>query len=405
LETCSAAIVAANARGVKTCVPGPHLVCSDDVPEPENLADYAPSEKPWDIHRAQADVVEEHYSNVSSADAEIFQRLAERMSLCALVVEFRWTEDAVTRDTGELHFRLRSAWFCRVRTCPTCQWRRSLRHKARFYKALEKLWEKEDPASVTFIFLTITVKNPEITDLRSQLMSMGTAWSRFIRLKEFANIQGWIRTTEVTYGEDSTPDRETAHPHFHVLMMVRNSWFKKSYVSHESWRNAWKKAARLDYDPQVFVEKVYKKDEHGNKIKIKGVPTKEQVGQAAVEALKYVVKPQDAQAHRGWFLEFTRQIKKLHFIASGGVFAGIFREKEEETQMDLFNPDEEDNTEQIQHGPNVAFGWNKPVQHYRRIERITRQENASQTLQTVRREGKERRDKAHAERDVLFQSD
>ena len=215
---------------------------------------------------------------------------------------------------------------------------------ARFTKALDKVLN-ENPSSVSFIFLTITVRNCEVIDLRSTLKTMGESWRRFIVRKEFANIQGWIRTTEVTYGQGGT-----AHPHYHVLLMVRNSWFKKSYVSQASWLQAWKESARLDYEPIVDVRKV-----------------KGDVRAAAAETLKYAVKPQDAITNPGWFLELTRQIKKLRFIGAGGVFKDAFRE-EDESQQELLLMDEKDPDEQVEHGPRVPFGWEKRVQHYKRLK-------------------------------------
>ena len=49
-----------------------------------------------------------------------------------------------------------------------------------------------------FIFLTLTIKNPHITELRSTLKHMNESWKRLINRKEFMAVcDGWIRTTEV----------------------------------------------------------------------------------------------------------------------------------------------------------------------------------------------------------------
>lgn len=367
MENSSAAIVAVSALGVK--FPAKYYIGDDKqicrqpvaspahqfAPEPERLDQYAPSEKPWDVHRAQADAVTE----IFRCGGEEFKRLAQRVSQCSQILDYAWVGDGSTGDTGELRFKLRNAQFCRVRTCPICQWRRSLMWFGRFTKALDRVMKEAEPNpdpsgphpytpdSVSFLFLTLTVENCEVTDLRKTLNSMQEGWRRFMMRKEFAGIKGWVRTTEVTHGTGGT-----AHPHFHVLLMVRNSWFKKSYVSQASWCNAWKAAAALDYVPIVHVEKV--------KGEIDG-----EILRAAAETLKYAVKPSDAISHPQWFLELNRQLRKLRFIAAGGVFKKAFR-PDETAQGLLLMEDSGERSIQVEHG-RVAFNWEKPVQHYRRM--------------------------------------
>ena len=41
---------------------------------------------------------------------------------------------------------------------------------------------------------------------------------KLTKRKEFALVDGWIRTTEVT--RDKERPNEYAHPHFHVILMV-----------------------------------------------------------------------------------------------------------------------------------------------------------------------------------------
>jgi plasmid rolling circle replication initiator protein Rep len=332
-----AAIVAVPGLGVKS-VFSEFLAQEPKPREPEYLAEYSANEKPWDVHRAQADSVTEIYR----VGGDEFERLAARINDCSQILEYAWVANEETLQTGALKFRLKNARFCRVRTCPVCQWRRALMWFGRFLKALDKVLAV-NPA-MSLIFMSITVRNCQIDDLRSTLRTMGTGWGRFVKKKEFANIQGWVRTTEITYGAQGT-----AHPHFHILLLVRNSWFKKAYVTHEKWQQSWRDSARLDYNPQVNVKKVRGRDFRS----------------AAAETLKYSVKPGDAIDNPDWFRELTRQIRQLRFIAAGGVFKDAFRE-EDETQQDLLLVDEE-KPEDKEHG-RVAFNWEKPVQHYRRMK-------------------------------------
>ncbi|MFY0080253.1 protein rep, partial [Acinetobacter baumannii] len=76
---------------------------------------------------------------------------------------------------------LKEVWFCRVRHCPVCQWRRSLRMRALMYKNIESVMNSYP--SHRWIFLTLTVKNPHVTDLRSTLKEMNAGWQRLRQTK------------------------------------------------------------------------------------------------------------------------------------------------------------------------------------------------------------------------------
>ena len=134
------------------------------------LTDYSPTDKPWDIHRAQVDDVGGIY-----ARALEFERLAARMGECSGSLGFNWSDDQLT---GETRLKLTKVQFCRVRYCPICQWRRSLMWQARFYQALPAITAAYPKAR--WLFLTLTIQNCEITDLSQTLKTMNQAWKRLI---------------------------------------------------------------------------------------------------------------------------------------------------------------------------------------------------------------------------------
>ena len=107
--------------------------------------------------------------------AEDFERYASRIDKCSGVLRFAWAGDP---ETGEIRLRLREAHFCRVRHCPVCQWRRSLMWLARFYDALPEIQQAHPKAR--WLFLTLTVKNCGIGELRGQLQAMNQAWRRLV---------------------------------------------------------------------------------------------------------------------------------------------------------------------------------------------------------------------------------
>jgi hypothetical protein len=218
--------------------------------------------------------------------------------------------------------------------------------QARFLKALPVI-EASYPKA-RWLFLTLTVRNVPITELRQSLQEMNRAWQRLIKRKEFGAVLGWIRTTEVTRGKDGS-----AHPHFHCLLMVRPSYFSGvGYVKQERWVDLWRECARLDYRPSVRVQTVKPKPGSSG--------TESPLRWAVAETLKYSVKPEDMM-DRDWLLELTRQVFKLRFIASGGVLKDILREAEE-TERDLLRADDGEDSEGGE--PTLFFDWRRDIKRY-----------------------------------------
>jgi len=213
---------------------------------------------------------------------------------------------------------------------------------ARFSAALPCVLTQHPTAR--FIFLTLTWKNVSIGLLRATLQLMNKAWQRLSQLKAFKIVLGWIRTTEVTRGKDGT-----AHPHFHALLMVPANYFTKNYLSQAEWVARWRRASRIDYTPVVDIRSVKQATDGG-------------IISAVRETLKYSVKPSDMKADVGWFLEITRQLRKLRFIASGGLLKSILR-PEDETEKDLLvMGDAEPSDEKA----SVFFDWQGVPKRYRR---------------------------------------
>jgi hypothetical protein len=216
--------------------------------------------------------------------------------------------------------------------------------RARFLKAIPYI-ESLHPTS-KWVLLTLTVRNCAITDLRSTLQHMNAAWNRMRLRKEFAsNVQGWIRTTEVTQGRGGS-----AHPHFHALMLMRPSYFTHNYVKQERWAELWKECARLDYTPVIDIRIV----------KARGGDSEETpLRRAVMETLKYSVKPSDLILSRDWLLELTSQVYKLKFVASGGVLRNILRENEESDE-DLMLLDGDGQSGD----PVLHFEWRRQAKRY-----------------------------------------
>ncbi len=215
-----------------------------------------------------------------------------------------------------------------------------------------------------FIMLTLTVRNCELSDLRSQLGEMHRAWTKLVKRKEW-NVQGWVRTTEVTRGQD-----DTAHPHYHCLLMVSPGYFGNNYVSQQRWVELWRDCLKVSYDPVVDVRAIRPKTSS------KGIET-DPVMSALVETIKYTVKPSDILrgdngqqpgqrvrvSDQDWLIGLTEQLHKTRAIATGGILKDYLKVLEDEPE-DLIHADENGETEADENTPRVAFNWREQANRY-----------------------------------------
>lgn len=305
-----------------------------------SLTAYSARDKPWDEHRGASDDVSMIY-----ASAVGFERYAQRMSDCSGLLQFAWADNI---ETGETCLKLSKAQFCRVRHCPVCQWRRSLMWQARFYQSLPTIVQEHPKAR--WLFLTLTVRNMPVCELRDALQHMNKSWQRLIKRKEFKAVQGWIRTTEITRGKDGS-----AHPHFHILLMVPPSWFRgQTYVKQQRWVELWGDCLQVDYAPTVDIRTV--KPRHDGE---SGLAITEQLRGAVSETLKYAVKPSDMVDDPDWFLTMTEQVHKLRFIATGGALKDALRVDDESNDDLIVASDQEAET-----GDKLSFSWRPTMRHY-----------------------------------------
>lgn len=310
--------------------------------EGEYLREVSPRHRVWDTHRGEADDVAEIFAGSFSGQ---HQHYAERIAGCAQVLGF-----ARDRPTGKL--KLANVWFCRVRSCPVCQWRRSVMWQARVYYALPRLIA--DYPDTRFLFLTLTIKNCHITELRRTLIDMAHGWKRMSEVKTFPAF-GWVRSVEITR---SQRDR-SAHPHYHCLLMVPPTYFRGDYLKQKDWAELWRQSLRINYRPVVDVRVVRPERRLASG---RVVPASWNIWGAVVEILKYAVKPSDMVRDPEWFLQLVGQIHKTRAVAVGGILKKYIREKEKEDLT--IEPGEEPLVEEWE---RLFFQWKQIVRWYRRM--------------------------------------
>ena len=327
------------------------------------LSDASPKDKPWDQHKQQARQVASIYTQAD------YEKYSKRIWECSQSLEFRVLSD----DQGGSHLKLHSARFCRVRLCPVCQWRRSMMWRARFLKALPKICA--DYPKGRFIFLTLTVRNCRLEDLRETIAWMNASWLKMIKRKNFPAL-GWIKCIEVTRGET-----DLAHPHFHCLLMVNETYFSRGYISQADWTKMWKECLKVDYTPIVNVKRVRNR-KHKTKQTVDSIDNTtvdtidnrsvdnpiDDIIAGVLETIKYSVKPADLIGEdymfvtpQDWLAELTRQLHKTRSIALGGIFKQYLSEDDLE---DLINAEIEEETDLDEEGYNYIFEWREIMRRY-----------------------------------------
>ena len=321
--------------------------------EGTRLALLSPKDIKWDDRRGETQSVEQLYTKRSD-----FARLAERMAKCSGLLEFR---QVIHEDTGEASLKLSRASFCHVRHCPVCQWRRGLRNVARFYEALPQI--QQDHPKAAWLFLTLTVRNPPMSELRATLGAMNKAWQRLIQRADWPAL-GFIRTTELTLGRDGNP-----HPHFHALLMVKPSYFKSgNYLSQEAWTRHWQEALRADYTPMVNIQRVKARSAKAQLAEQAG-DAQAALGAAVLETVKYSVKPSDLIADAAFLYGITEQLHKTRFIASGGALKKALVQ-DKATDKELVEAGSVEEPEAVHEAPelgSVFFGWKRDKRQYRQV--------------------------------------
>ncbi|MEQ8464447.1 protein rep [Coleofasciculus sp. E1-EBD-02] len=275
----------------------------------------------------------------SLSDREDFQQYAERILNCSGHFDFRLEPGQVD---GRMFAHIQRASWCRCRWCPLCQYARISKFRARNFKGLTRLMA--DNPDLCWIFPTLTIRNCEIGDLRSQLRLMSAGYHRLVRtLSRRPWLRGYLRSLEVTRSELGL-----AHPHYHVLLLVSSDYFQNDqFLKTEDWVNLWRRSARLDYQPYTFVRKVFSRPHQ--------LPIK-----ALLEVIKYSVKPADLTDDADWLYELTDQFHRQRSLTVGGLVSNYVSQR----QLDKIESEMKTGDEQNQDGLPCSLHWNYRREKY-----------------------------------------
>ena len=236
----------------------------------------------------------------------ISKRSYENLKECGSELFF----DVYKNREGEFKRHLSGANFCRNKFCPMCMWRKSRKVALENYSILSKLAATGD---YNFLFLTITVPNCLLSDLRRTVRKLSLSFTNFIRRKKLKSaFFGYIKGLEI-FG-DHTPEG-FAHPHYHILLVVKKSYFSKSsglYITHERIKSLWQ-----EYYPEstmVRIQAVKSKSCFGGRGLLKAV----------LETSKYALKEEHLSKRSvNDLVILIQQTKGIRLYDRGGVLRTI----------------------------------------------------------------------------------
>lgn len=290
-------------------------------------------ERPWKTHKTNSGILSDAYYRLADKfPSSKWEDRGEKVEGCGSSLKFNVCPHGHEK-------RLKWANFCRIRLCPMCSWRRSLVNAHNLKRVAHEAVKRQ---KMRWLFLTLTVKNCTSDDLDETIAHMMKSWDRFSRRKRFKDMAvGWFRAFEITRNNYD----DTYHPHFHVLIGVKPSYFSHSrndYISTEEWVHLWRKALQSDYDPIVDIRIVKKKRNVEKELKIleeKGVEISddgslietELSGSAIAELSKYATKSSDYLVYN----KYRQKQKGEKVVLIPDLSKGIDEDKTDEVVMTL----------------------------------------------------------------------
>lgn len=229
---------------------------------------------------------------LSYAYRDVDLKKSERLTNCASFLQYK-------RVKNEKRLKLVNANFCRVRLCPVCSWRRSLKIYGQMSQIVSALQNQ-----YSYIFITLTVKNCNANDLSNNITWLTKSFNYMTRNIDYKrSVHGYYRAIEITR------NRTTGeyHPHIHALLAVKRAYFNsRYYISRDSWQKLWTNAlcttapdlgTYVDYEPIIDVRRVRPKSDKNNSVlDTTGIMS------AIAEVAKYAVKSADIICFDDWDL-------------------------------------------------------------------------------------------------------
>ena len=317
----------------------------------EILSDKRPNgkERPWRLHKMNSLKLHSLYGKALRVDDSVItENRLQSLEQCG--------DNLLFSVNDKKEKRLKGANFCRLRTCPMCNWRKSLKMFGQTNKIANIILEQLP--TTRFLFVTFTVKNCDADKLSQTIDMMNMGFKRLTdKSKKLAitnkfknNMLGYIRAMEVTYNQE----KDTYHPHIHCIFALKAGYFTHGYIKKSDWQYIWGECCKTEYEPIVHVQTI-----------------KNSTSKAVAEVAKYPVKIDDLVNYDNEeksiqaLTVFTKILKGRRLITFGGVFTEARKQlKLDDVETgDLINLEDEPN-ENFQEIKKVLFKFQVKVGCY-----------------------------------------
>jgi plasmid rolling circle replication initiator protein Rep len=343
---------------------------------PSRLFEQSPKCKRLNVAKVHTFPVIMHYA---ASNSEIYQGYAHKILNCSNDLTLRVSID-IQKEGVTSRSSIESARWCRVRHCPMCGLARSSKMRARLFKGFSN-YEFDENA---YSFLTLTIRNCPLSELRTSINDMSKSWDRLTKRRTFP-ILGFLRSLEVTMQRERMPwDKKKntgppvrsdsgelmAHPHFHIVLHTESGFDK--HLKDKQWLvDLWTQSLRSDYRPSISIDKIR--------------PRNGDFEKSLLETCKYTTKPgdfadDDPSTHApkkgyeplsiyvphgaDWLYGITEQLHNLRAVRLGGTFAEICPQ----SVLDKIDDSCETENAESQLGRLIRLMWNDSFCKFRVVD-------------------------------------
>lgn len=266
---------------------------------------------------------------VSDIGGVMSNQVKERISSCGDFLQF-------LSDEKIEHLKLENANFCGNRFCPQCSANKSREDALQLATMIDYLKQEY---GYEFIFLTLTAPNIPAYKVQEELKEYSKSFERLFKTKKVKTaIKGYVRKLEMTYNSV----RNDYHPHYHVLLAVRKSYFTQSsqYISQKEWLRLWANAKK---DPTI------------KSVDIRKFKAKDDLYKAIFEISKYISKDSDYMYSKDVFKVFYKSLKGKRMLSYSGCFKDAVKLYKSGDLVDYMG---EDPNEHIKYVKRLWYAWN-----------------------------------------------
>ena len=244
------------------------------------------------------------FAALARTDPWGYERRAVAMANCCSLL--------VVSGDGE-RARVVHANSCKVRLCPWCAYKRSVRAYMENIAAVTYMQGKSKKEE-KWLHIVLTVKNVPRALLPAEIDRISAGIQKLRKEKRVARVvRGGMKSIEITYNEKA----DTYHPHAHLLLNVTASYFGRDYMKQQEWREMWGEIMGLDYLPQVSVKRV------------------DDMASAVAEVSKYITKTGDLLKikHPAKRQEVVETIDSASYRRRLCTYFGVLREVRAELKL------------------------------------------------------------------------